>query len=711
MNKKKHLQFRVLYGIIFINAFFVIVSASIILSSMWMTAEKNAQELSSALIAEIQSSVSNRTLNYFAPAENINQSLAFLLYRYYDDPINNSADTEKIFEYYAEIFKIYPQFKMLYYSDVTGELVMLNRMNDGSFSKRYVHNNGEEIQIRWDHANPNYYGSYSNVNEPIETGYDPRKRSWYQNAVEQKKMIWTSVYLFATDHLPGFTSAVPVFDPSGTVLGISCIDIAVDELSRFLGTIHPTPGTNILILDKENMLVALQAQRDEDLEKLFEKTLDANGYINYNVSSIGAYPDETVRYIMQQTLQGGNGLQTIKYQGNQYISSLTPINIGDELNLSIGIIIPENDIVGNVRRNLVYVTLFSIVILILILIVSSLLSQAIAKPMRVLAGEMSKIKTFELDSDVNINTGLLEILDMRESFESMRSGLKNFKRYVPSDLVAQLINENIDAGIGGEKRELTMFFSDIAHFTSISEKTTPENLVSDLCLYFEMISKTIINNKGTIDKYIGDSVMAFWGAPVKMQDHAQKACESAILIRSNLRVLFRQWDNQGKAPFNTRIGIHTGEVIVGNMGYQERLNYTVIGDPVNVSSRLEGINKIYGTEIIVSEFTRNQCHELFEFRHLDRVSVVGRKEEFDIYELIAVKNDIEKSLKNILRYYETGLQCYLDRNWDQALKYFMTVLKYRPSDTPSKVMRERCLIYRQNPPSKDWRGVFIQPHK
>jgi adenylate cyclase len=678
---------------------------------MWINSEKNARELSSALMKEIQNSVSNRTLNYFAPAEATNQSLAFLLYRYFDDPINNREDTEKTFEYYAEILKIHPQFKMLYYSDTRGELVMLNRMNDGSFSKRYVHNTGQEIQIRWEHANPNYYGTYPNVYESVETGYDPRKRSWYISAEEKKSMIWTPVYLFATDHLPGFTCAVPVFDVSGKVEGISCVDIAVDELSRFLGTIRPTPGTKIIILDKQNNLVALQAQKEEDLEKLFERTVDANGYTVYNVSGIGVYSDETIRYIVQQTIQGGEGMQSIEYKGAQYESILTGISIGNGLDLNIGIIIPEDDIIGNVRKNLMYVTLFSIGMLILILIVSSFLSQAIAKPMRVLSEEMAKIKTFDLDSDVELNTGLLEILDMRESFESMRSGLKNFKRYVPSDLVAQLINENIDAGIGGENRELTIFFSDIAHFTSISEQTTPEKLVQDLCLYFEIISKTILNNKGTIDKYIGDSVMAFWGAPVRMQDHAQKACESALLIRSNLRTLFRQWGNQGKVPFNTRIGIHTGEVIVGNMGYNERLNYTVIGDPVNVSSRLEGINKIYGTEIIVSQVTREQCRNAFEFRQLDRVSVVGRKEEFDIYELITTKDDIEKSLKKIFKYYETGLQCYLDRNWDQALKYFMAVLKYRPSDTPSKVMRERCLMYKKNPPPVNWNGVFIQPHK
>ncbi len=240
---------------------------------------------------------------------------------------------------------------------------------------------------------------------------------------------------------------------------------------------------------------------------------------------------------------------------------------------------------------------------------------------------------------------------------------------------------------------------------------TPEKLVADLCVYFEIISKTIIDNKGTIDKYIGDSVMAFWGAPVKMKNHAEKACRSAIGVRNSLYSLFRQWENQGKVPFTTRIGIHTGNVIVGNIGYDERLNYTVIGDTVNISSRLEGANKIYGTNIIVSQDTYAQCRNDFEFRQLDRISVLGRNQSINIYELITFKDDIDKEQRKIYQYYEHGLQYYFDQKWKEGFKYFSHVLKFRPNDTPSKLMRDRCLSYQRNAPPADWDGVFVQRHK
>jgi adenylate cyclase len=329
-------------------------------------------------------------------------------------------------------------------------------------------------------------------------------------------------------------------------------------------------------------------------------------------------------------------------------------------------------------------------------------------PLKALSKAMSEITTLEFDSAIVVRTNLWEIVEMLNSFDSMRKGLKSFKRYVPADLVGMLVNKKVVAEIGGEKQELTLLFTDIANFTSISEKLPPETLTSDLSTYFELVSKTIVENQGTIDKYIGDAVMAFWNAPIQLENHAQRACQSALLIKDGLSALFRQWANAGKTPFYTRIGIHTGEAVVGNMGYSERFNYTAIGDTVNIASRLEGANKIYGTGIIVSEYTYRQCRDHFDFRRLDKISVAGRVGSMDIYELCAVKNDIEKNLKKFFGYYETGLQYYFDKNFKEAYKYFAHILKNYPDDKPSKVMSTRCLRYLKSPPPDDWIGVYIQ---
>ncbi len=409
---KKSLRFRVLYGIILINAFFLLLSGGIILSSMWLNSEKNARELSGALTEEIKNSVATQTKSYFTPAKAVNQSITYLLYRYFTDPVNNPENKENLIGFYGEIMKAYPQFKMLYFSDAHGDLVMLNRMDDGSFSIRTVHNTGSEIHINWEHDNPAHYGSYPNTIDSAASGYDPRKRSWYQSAKEERRAIWTPVYLFATDHLPGFTCAVPVFNSAGEVVGVSSVDIAVNELSRFLGTLRPTPETKIFILDKANNLVALQATQESDLEKLFVESVDAQGYKTYNVTSISALQDNETRSLLLEAIHGGGESGLVEYQNEKYMTSLIPLAIGDGLDLIIAIIIPEDDIFGNVRRNLMRVTLFSIFILMLVLIANAFFSQVIARPMRILSEEMLKIKSFDLDSNVPINSKLLEIMDI-----------------------------------------------------------------------------------------------------------------------------------------------------------------------------------------------------------------------------------------------------------------------------------------------------------
>ncbi|MDR0409598.1 MAG: cation:dicarboxylase symporter family transporter [Spirochaetaceae bacterium] len=703
-------NFRVLHAIIFLNISFLIVTTAIILSVMWYNSEKNAQELSNNLITEMQNAIYNKIQNYFIPIENANKTISFMSSRYFPDIVNNAADRQRAFDFYDKTMRDYPQSKMIYYADTFGNLDMLLRMDDGTFSKRIVKNDGQHIITRWEHLNLDNYGAYPNTVELLANGYDPRKRQWYVSAIAMKQMIWTPVYIFATSHEPGFTCSIPIYDAWGALEGVCSIDISVSGLSLFLGSMQPTPGTRIVVIDREENLVAIQAKKEEDIKNLFEEVKYGTNTA-YNVRNIGEYQDAMVRSVIRETLKRSGGIQNVEFNNERYKSVIFYISIGSGQELSIGIIVPENDIIGNMRKGMRYITFFSIGILLVIIICSIMFSRSIASPMQILSSEMSKIRALKFDSDLNINTRFLEIAEMYASFEGMRTGLQNFKRYVPSDLVTKLINEKINAEIGGERRELTIFFSDIAKFTSISEKKSPEEMVKDLCFYFENVSKIIIENKGTLDKYIGDSVMAFWGAPVANEHHAEAACRSAVRIQQMLRSIFRQWENMGKEPFYTRIGIHTGEAIVGNMGYTERLNYTVIGDHVNVASRLEGVNKIYGTKIIVSQNTWSQCANMFEFRMLDKISVVGRSEGMAIYELYSEKNDIEKMTRKIFDCYEIGLRHYFDREWDEAMKCFETVLKYRHRDAPSLVMSRRCINYKKNPPPEEWDGVYKQTAK
>jgi adenylate cyclase len=704
---RRRSRLQIIHALMLINGSFILFSASVILFLMWNASEQNARQLTVSLLTEMNTSVINKTQEYFASAERANRNSTLLLYRYFQNPIENEAEAANLFLFYADIFYLYPHFKMQYYSDTNGNLVMLNRMADGTFSERRVRNDGKEIEVIWNHVNPLYTGNYPNTQESAATGYDPRKRIWYTLAEEQKKLAWTPIYLFATDHLPGFTCAQPIYRPDGSLKGVSCVDISVEQLSTFLGTIQPTPGTRIVILSKENDLIAIQAKTQRDFDMLFNKTEDENNTASYALNSIGKLADWERGLYTKMIAQGG-GIHSVSYDDHVYETIISPVVAGEGLEFNIGIIIPQEDIIGGIRQNLIRTALISAGMLGLIIVISFFFSNAIASPLKMLSKAMMEIRTLGFDSDIAVHTDLREIIEMIDSFDSMKNGLKSFKRYVPADLVGMLVNDKVVAEIGGEKQEITLLFSDIANFTTISEKIPAESLTKDLGAYFELISKTIIENQGTIDKYIGDAVMAFWNAPVMIENHAQQACRSALLIQHGLASLFRQWSNAGKTPFYTRIGIHTGLAIVGNMGYRERLNYTAVGDTVNIASRLESANKIYGTSLIVSEDAYHQCRDDFEFRRLDKISVAGRTGSLMVYELCALKDDIDKTMKTLFKYYEAGLKLYFDRNFEEAHKYFTYVLKNLPEDGPSKVMGARCVQYRKTPPPENWDGTYIQ---
>jgi adenylate cyclase len=341
-------------------------------------------------------------------------------------------------------------------------------------------------------------------------------------------------------------------------------------------------------------------------------------------------------------------------------------------------------------------------------ILSSLL---ISRPLTRLAESLSKLRNLELEEDLGVHSRIKEVIQMQLAIDDLKSGLKSFRRYVPSELVAGFIKQRKEAVLGAEKRVMTIYFSDIADFAVISERLSPEQLVSELSVYFDGMTRTIMNNHGTIDKYIGDTIMAFWGAPEGIKDHAGLACLSALECMRYAYGISREWVKKGLPPLQTRVGLHTGEVLVGNIGYPERLNYTVMGDNVNIASRLEGLNKYYGTEILISGPTYEQARDLIEARLLDMVVVKGRNQPIPVYELVAEKGGIGSEWVDFYRSFDLGMQQYLARRWPEARELFYSVHRMNPKDRPAEIMLKRCTAYVKNPPPRDWCGEVVMREK
>jgi len=281
---------------------------------------------------------------------------------------------------------------------------------------------------------------------------------------------------------------------------------------------------------------------------------------------------------------------------------------------------------------------------------------------------------------------------------------KAFSNYVSADLVAQIMKNPDSLKLGGEKREISILFSDIRGFTSISEKLSPEDLVQVLNEYLNPMTLIVLEEKGTLDKYIGDAVMAIYNAPLDVAGHAGHACHSAVKMMVKLDELNRSFVERGLQTIDIGIGINTGDAVVGNMGAAMRFDYTAIGDNVNLASRLEGLNKMYGTHIIVSESTKVMAGSDLPFREIDLVAVKGKQLPVPIYELMVADDP------SLRAEFGEALRLYKNREFPAALEMFERLYNQN-NDNVSKLYAGRCLDFIASPPPQDWDGVFVAKSK
>jgi len=286
-----------------------------------------------------------------------------------------------------------------------------------------------------------------------------------------------------------------------------------------------------------------------------------------------------------------------------------------------------------------------------------------------------------------------------------------FGTYMSPALVNQLIEKPDMLKLGGDQKEITVFFSDVQGFTTISEGLHPGELVSLLNEYLTAMTDIILDYGGFVDKYEGDAIMAFWGAPVPDPDHALRCCQCILDMRKKLVDLNAQLAAKGKPQLFTRFGINSGTVIVGNMGSDERFAYTAMGDTVNQAARFEPANKQYGTYCMIGESTYEMVKDQVEVRELDLLQVKGKTKGVRVYELMARKGELDAAKKEVVNLYSAGLAAYKARRWEEGIKAFEAVLGLDPGDGPSKTYLARCQAYQASPPPPDWDGAFVMKTK
>jgi adenylate cyclase len=287
-----------------------------------------------------------------------------------------------------------------------------------------------------------------------------------------------------------------------------------------------------------------------------------------------------------------------------------------------------------------------------------------------------------------------------------------FMHYVAPVVIDAMLKDPARLKLGGDEKVLTVLFSDLQGFTSHSERYAPHEMIELLSEYYARMTEQIFAAGGMLKEYVGDELMAIFGAPIEQPDHAQRACAAALAMREQRNVLREEWAKIGRPPLIARTGVNSGLMLVGNLGSKYRFAYGVLGDHVNLGSRLEGLNKAYGTEILIGENTAQLVEKSFLLREIDLVRVVGREQAIRIYELVATAGtSLPHAQEKAFSAYAAGLEAYRQQHWGDALGLFKLSLTLWPQDGPAWAMAERCQLYQATPPPEEWDGVFEALYK
>jgi adenylate cyclase len=621
-------------------------------------------------------------------------------------------DPSRLVGYWEAAMAVQPQITSFFLGlERTGEAVGVLRLRKGKLSIWQTRRDPRTARLQLSE-----YWAADYPKKPFkssEAGSDVRTRPWFMAARQKKRAIWTPTYVFlgveGVRNVAGVTYAVPFYRPDGTLQAVLSADFDLGTLSRFLANLH---------IGKRGSACLVERRQDGDLRVIAHPHAeilvpqDQKGSAAGDLVPIDELPDDRVQAFLKRlpaTVRSegfvGTGSVHFSSHGERYLGSFHRVEDAASPPWLICAYLPEEEVLAPANRSNRLILLITLGVLTLAILLSAYLARQVAGPLEQLATEAIEAGHLRLESRPPIRSVVREVDRLAKAAEEMKAGIRSFEKYVSGDLVRTLLASGQEARLGGEERVVTVLFTDIAGFSAIAESMSPEALVAHLGEYLGALSDVILQSGGTVDKFIGDAIMAFWGAPAVNQHHAAAACLAVHRCRQRLREMQSGWLAAGKPAFHTRFGLHTGEVIVGNIGSPARMNFTVIGDAVNLASRLEGLNKFYGTEVLLSELTYQQAKDAIIARPIDRVAVQGRAEAVPIYELLGLPSEVEPSTKELAGRYAAALSAYQERQWGKAIQVLEEVLSHWPDDGPSRVLLGRCRQYLATPPGDEWDGV------
>jgi adenylate cyclase len=408
----------------------------------------------------------------------------------------------------------------------------------------------------------------------------------------------------------------------------------------------------------------------------------------------------------------GTGGTRLLAAGVPYLVTLLPVAEGRAQQWLVGVVVPESHYVGALSAARDRLLLLLVIAVVVIAAVGAAGARTVGRGVRALVRSTEAMRRFSFEAAPEVASPFREVRAALESVERAKTALRAMVKYVPIDLVRRLYESGRDPVLGAELTDVSLMFTDIANFTTHAESLPPDELAEALGRYLEAATRAVESTGGTVDKYIGDALMVLWNAPSPDAEHPVSACRAALACAAATRDLGASfwWREAGLPRWETRFGIHTDRVLVGNFGAPDRLSYTAMGDGVNLAARLEGLNKMYGTTILVSEDVRLRVGSELIFRRIDRVAVKGKSRAVDVHELVGRAGDaVTEARRPALAVYEQALAAAFERRFTDAVALLGDAAL--ADDRPAQVLATRCRAWTARPPSPDWDGTWTATAK
>jgi|SRR5579859_70389 len=582
------------------------------------------------------------------------------------------------------------------------------RSDDGDFAARHVWFDGKQFlseSHRLAHAIPQHdlgRGKIVTAMDPTDhlTFRTPSDRDHYGTLL-WTDLHWSQLNEFLSERRVEVSTLKTIDDSSSQFAGVLRIGLMKKQIDLATQVHLAGSGANdphrVFLCDRRGRLITgFRAQ---------DRVVESDDDVRMAPANL---PEQVVAALQQPSLKTVDAEHPVA-AGSFRVGSITYLCTFRALpgtqDWIAGIVVPQDYYLESLRSTQRRILLAAVALMLIILATGGFILRGIGRAHSMIVRETARMKAFDFMPSAN-SSRLRDVEDVLEGLEKAKTAMRAMGKYVPVDLVRRLYRDGREPALGAEPIELSLLFTDIREFTTIAEQISPGRLAEILGRYLQVVTGVIHKQKGTVDKYIGDAVMAFWNAPEPVSSHAVFACRAALGCQQALGQLYASPEWSGCRIFETRFGLHSCVASVGHFGAPDRFNYTAIGDGVNLASRLEGLNKHYGTSILASEAVYETCREEFEFRLLDRVAVKGKTQGVTIYELLGARSLDGKREPHIISY-EQAFHAYLHADFRGALEILKieTETPIQSKDAPSAVLAERCRHYLEHPPAGEWTGV------